>query len=251
MYLMEEGECKKSDRAVQILLVTDMAWQDEEIEELEELLEERGAVLQKYLVDYRRHTYDGEVLHILETGIEAFNSAVLLRLHRPEKGLVLVEQIRSVAACPLLVLTETMDAYQQIRYLETGADDVVDAGQHPEVLWARLMRLCHLYQGYIYDAHTWHGWSERMASGEICWNEAALALSGKEQQVMHWLLHARGRVVPRETLLALVWGEDYTGDPRTLDTTVKQIRYKLKPTGWKIRSVYGKGYRLADDEEVM
>jgi len=70
-------------------------------------------------------------------------------------------------------------------------------------------------------------------------------LSGKEFELLHLLLRHQGKVVRRERLLHEVWGEDYFGDTRTLDTHVGWLRKKVEDKGGiRLVSVRGIGYRL-------
>jgi two-component system alkaline phosphatase synthesis response regulator PhoP len=72
-----------------------------------------------------------------------------------------------------------------------------------------------------------------------------VSLSAKEFDLLHLLLRHQGKVVRRERLLHEVWGEDYFGDTRTLDTHIGWLRKKLEPRGdIRIITVRGLGYRL-------
>jgi DNA-binding response OmpR family regulator len=72
-----------------------------------------------------------------------------------------------------------------------------------------------------------------------------VALTAKEFSLLHLLLRHQGKVVRRERLLHEVWGEDYFGDTRTLDTHVAWLRKKIEPAaGVRIAAVRGIGYRL-------
>jgi DNA-binding response OmpR family regulator len=80
---------------------------------------------------------------------------------------------------------------------------------------------------------------------EVTVNGAAVALSAKEFDVLHLLLRHQGKVVRRERLLQEVWGGDYFGDARTLDTHVGWLRKKVENAGGiRIMAVRGIGYRL-------
>ena len=74
---------------------------------------------------------------------------------------------------------------------------------------------------------------------------AAVALSAKEFALLHLLLRHQGKVVRRERLLGEVWGQDYFGDTRTLDTHIGWLRKKVEQSaGVRIVAVRGIGYRL-------
>lgn len=80
---------------------------------------------------------------------------------------------------------------------------------------------------------------------EVTVDHKPVPLSGKEFELLHLLLRHQGKVVRRERLLHEVWGEDYFGDTRTLDTHVGWLRRKVEDKGGiRLVSVRGIGYRL-------
>jgi uncharacterized protein Yka (UPF0111/DUF47 family) len=84
-----------------------------------------------------------------------------------------------------------------------------------------------------------------MQRHEVTVGGEPVALSTKEFNLLHLLLRHQGKVVRRERLITEVWGEDYIGDTRTLDTHIGWLRKKIEPRGdVRIVSVRGVGYRL-------
>lgn len=84
-----------------------------------------------------------------------------------------------------------------------------------------------------------------VARHEVTVSGAAVSLTAKEYDVLHILLRHHGKVVRRERLLGEVWGSDYYGDARTLDTHVSWLRKKIeRGAGVRIVTVRGIGYRL-------
>lgn len=73
-----------------------------------------------------------------------------------------------------------------------------------------------------------------------------IAMTPREVELLHLLAAHPGRVYPRETILSQVWGYDYFGDTRTVDTHIKRLRQKLSSDGaeWEIVTVYGVGYKF-------
>lgn len=85
-------------------------------------------------------------------------------------------------------------------------------------------------------------------------NGKRLNLTPKEAEIFQLLASHPGKVFTRQNILATVWGYDYYGDDRAVDTQIKRIRQKINPAdakGWKIQTVYGVGYRfeLLDEDE--
>ena len=71
-----------------------------------------------------------------------------------------------------------------------------------------------------------------------------MELTRREFDLLHCFLCNQRRTLSREQLLNLVWGYDYEGDERTVDTHVKNLRSKLGPCGGCIQTVYRVGYRF-------
>ena len=73
----------------------------------------------------------------------------------------------------------------------------------------------------------------------------AVACTPREVELLHLLASHPGRVFEREQILSRIWGYDFFGDTRTVDTHIKRLRQKLSnPQGWEIVTVYGVGYKF-------
>ncbi len=78
-------------------------------------------------------------------------------------------------------------------------------------------------------------------------NGERLPLTPKEVEILQLLASHPGKVFSREKILSIVWGYEYYGDTRAVDTQIKRIRQKLQSAddcGWEIKTVYGVGYRF-------
>lgn len=79
-----------------------------------------------------------------------------------------------------------------------------------------------------------------------------VALTKKELEILYTLAENRGKLFSREALLSLLWGYDYYGDSRTVDSHVKRLRAKLDMMdhpGWQVKTVWGLGYKFEDTED--
>ena len=79
-------------------------------------------------------------------------------------------------------------------------------------------------------------------------DEKAIETTPKEYELLSYLIKNKNVVMTRDSILESVWGYDYSGDTRTVDTLVKQLRRKIAPYGSYIRSVYGVGYIFEGEE---
>lgn len=123
-----------------------------------------------------------------------------------------------------------------IEMLEAATDRCEDVANVLETLVIQIGAEDHLSAGRVMMAVDRH---------EVSVNGHPVPLSAKEFALLHLLLRHQGKVVRRERLLHEVWGEDYFGDTRTLDTHVGWLRKKIEDAGnVRIVAVRGLGYRL-------
>lgn len=129
---------------------------------------------------------------------------------------------------------------------EAGADDYVTKPFSPSVLMKRVAAL--LRRAQAPDA------GDSMHMDELCINEEAhevtlhgkpLELTLKEYNLLRKLMASPGRVYTREQLLDSIWGIDYVGDIRTVDSHMARLRTKLGEWGGAhLKTVYGMGYKI-------
>ncbi len=145
---------------------------------------------------------------------------------------------------PVMMLTARAEEADQITGFETGADDYVTKPFSPVVLAARVRSL-------LRRAGT--STQEVTVLGELSINEvrrqvtvagAPCELTPKEYELLIYFKNNRSIALSRETILNAVWGYDYFGDLRTVDTHIKKLRAKLGPCGSMIDTVRGYGYRF-------
>jgi two-component system phosphate regulon response regulator PhoB len=146
---------------------------------------------------------------------------------------------------PILMLTARGEEIDRVVGFELGADDYVMKPFSPRELVLRVKSI-------LRRAHTDR--SEMLRLGKIqlyperrqCFVGAErVALTVKEFDLLYELLHARGNVLTRESLMDEVWGYHGEATSRTLDTHVRRLREKLGSEGVYVETVRGVGYRMA------
>ncbi len=173
-------------------------------------------------------------------------SMVILDWMLPDlSGVELCRILRRSTDVPILMLTARGDVEDRVEGLHAGADDYLSKPFDYRELLARLEALLRRT-----DAKR----SQLTRCGEATLDEAArafmvrgapLALTRREFDLLHFLMRHPKRVFNREQLLDLVWGIDYLGDERTVDTHVKSLREKLREAGASqvhIETMRGVGY---------
>ena len=173
----------------------------------------------------------------------------ILDVMMPEQdGFSVLRHIREqevTARLPVMMLTARAEELDQLHGLQSGADDYVTKPFSPLVLCARVKNLL-LRAGKSEDSNT-HKFGELDIDEirhEVRLNGEDIGLTPKEYELMIYFKNNRGIALSREKILNAVWGYDYFGDLRTVDTHIKKLRAKLGEYGSKIETVRGYGYRF-------
>ncbi|NGZ77781.1 response regulator transcription factor [Saccharibacillus alkalitolerans] len=184
-----------------------------------------------------------EGLYAFETEIP---DLIILDLMMPEMdGWELCREIRKRSDVPLIILTAVSGDERQIEGYELGADDYVTKPFSPKVLVSKAEALMKRVDGQmsaspclpagcgvLLNTHT----RRLERDGE------SYDLTPKEYDILQLLLRNRGIVLPRDTILGHVWGGEYEGDVRVVDTHIKKLRGKMGQAADCIRTVFGVGY---------
>ncbi len=166
-------------------------------------------------------------------------------------GWEVCRNLRKQHQTPIIMLTARDDDYDKVLGLELGADDYVTKPFNPRELVARVKAVLRR-AGDEGDSDNpqevrFQGLYLNQAQRRCRVDGEEVSLTAKEFDVL-WLMATHPlRVFSREQFLQHVWGYDYTGDTRTVDTHVKRLRRKLagpEDPGWEIATVWGIGYRF-------
>ncbi len=187
--------------------------------------------------------------------IEKFFSAgdfslVICDIMMPEAdGWEVCSKIRESSSVPLLMLTARSQEFDELRSFESGADDFVTKPFSPVVLVKRVEALLKRAQNAsaanTKDIITINGLVIDIPAHKITLDGKALELTVKEHNILVKLSGNTGRIYSREQLLDSIWGVDFIGDPRTVDSHVARLRTKLGIWGeTHLKTVYGVGYKI-------
>ena len=163
-------------------------------------------------------------------------------------GFAVLESIRQderTRRLPVMMLTARAEELDQLHGLQGGADDYVTKPFSPLVLCARVKNLLARALGPQQEqADSFGELDIDEARHEVRVHGSDIGLTPKEYELMVYFKNNRGIALSREKILNAVWGYDYFGDLRTVDTHVKKLRAKLGDCGSKIETVRGYGYRF-------
>lgn len=158
-------------------------------------------------------------------------------------GITLCREVRaSMLPVKIIMLTAKSEVQNEIAGLKCGADDYIRKPFEPQLLLLKIRKLFQLenavFCGTIVlnpDTHTVH------VDGK------EIILTIKEWMLLHYLMLQKGTTVSRDRLIDQIWGADYDGDERTLDTHIRRLRRKIGHN--YIKTFVGIGYRMDDTNE--
>lgn len=173
---------------------------------------------------------------------------ILLDIMMPKvDGITVLETIRTVSDVPIILLTAKGQEEDKLFGYEMGADDYVTKPFSPKILMAKVKAFLKRTSDSINDsslAKDYNGLVINKLSHEVSVDGTVLNLSPKEFELLIYLSDNIGIALTRDTILDNVWGIDYYGDLRTVDTNIKRLREKLGEKSNYIVTVRGSGYKF-------
>ena len=177
---------------------------------------------------------------------------VLLDIMMPKKnGLDVCKKVRTFSNIPIIMITARGEDFERIMGLETGADDYIVKPFSPGEVIARIHAILrrvipneNLNQEKIFS---YDNLTINLSDFTVKIDDEEISLTKKEIELL-WLLSTnQNKVFTRETLLDSIWGYDYFGDSRTVDSHIKRLRAKLdnyEHEAWNIKTIWGVGYKF-------
>ena len=175
---------------------------------------------------------------------------IILDIMMPQlDGLQATVKIREICNIPILMLSAKSEDYDKITGLNVGADDYVTKPFSIPILLRKIAAILRRtqredelqvisYKTLSVDVKGHHVYICKAEKGE----QIEVELTQKEFEMLYVLLINKGIVLTRQKLLNMVWGEDYYGEERIVDTHIKNIRKKLGVN--LISTIRGVGYRI-------
>ncbi|MBQ9198208.1 MAG: response regulator transcription factor [Clostridia bacterium] len=202
----------------------------------------------------RRDGYDSYSVFRGSDVMEAFTrlrpDLVILDVMMPGRsGTQVCADIRAVSMTPVIMLTAKGEEADRLLGFALGADDYIVKPFSPREVVSRIQvifRRMNMLETAPEKSRLVIGNAEiNLACYEVRVEGEPVVMSPKEVEILHLMAAHPGQVFTREQLLDSIWGFDFDGDDRVVDTSVKRIRKKLpENSGLLLRSVYGVGYKL-------
>lgn len=191
-----------------------------------------------------------------EQALDIFNShdidIVLLDVMMPKlDGFSVCREIRKVSNVPVIMVTARGEDYERIMGLDNGADDYIIKPFSPAEVMARIRAIMRRIDrgGGESTVLEYDNLRINMDEFQTAIDGQPVSLTKKEMELLWLMASNRNKVFTRENLLDSIWGFDYYGDSRTVDSHIKRLRAKLDAfnhPAWSIETVWGQGYKFED-----
>lgn len=194
-------------------------------------------------------TFDGR--EAFELFQELQPDIILLDVMMPNMdGFEVCREIRKTSNVPIIMITARGEDFEKIMGLDIGADDYIVKPFSPGEVMARvrsiLRRIMH-EDGQKQQTYSYDNLKVKLDDYTVTIDNQNVSLTKKEIELLWTLATNKNKVFSRDSLLNSLWGYDYFGDNRTVDSHIKRLRAKLDEfshDGWEIKTIWGVGYKF-------
>lgn len=182
----------------------------------------------------KKNTYDVIILDVMMPKVDGWS---------------VCREVRRQSMVPIIMLTARGEEYDRLFGFELGVDDYMVKPFSPKELMARLKVILRrssdsLNAGSAQERIIFEGLNIDISSRNVTVDGQTVKLTPKEYELLIYLVSNPNRAFSRQQILNGVWGYDYYGDDRTVDTHVKMLRESLKEYRKYIITVWGMGYKF-------
>lgn len=213
-------------------------------------------LIRKLVVDFlKRQGYDTIEAENGKEALELFYyeeniDLIILDVMLPEfDGFTVCREIRKKSKVPILMLTARGEEFDEIFGLDIGADEYITKPFSPNILIARVNAVLRRTVSSDTNVKKYKGLTIDHNAHQVTMDDYAIDLTPKEYELLLFLSENYGVALSREQILDKVWGYDYYGDLRTVDTNINRLRVKLDSRSDYIHTVRGHGYRFEVENE--
>lgn len=197
---------------------------------------------------------DGEEALRLFDAHEPDIAMVLLDVMMPKvDGFEVCRRLRGKSLVPVIMVTARGEDFEKIMGLDIGADDYIikpfSAGEVMARVRAILRRMQPREEKTAHNIYRYSNLMIDLDKYAVTVNGSEVPLTKKEVELLWTLAKNSSKVFSRDNLLDSLWGYDYYGDSRTVDSHIKRMRAKLdkfEHPGWEIKTIWGVGYRFEE-----
>ena len=209
--------------------------------------------LNDLLYDYVLDKYGFAIIDQIYDGFEALISIqeheydlVLLDVMLPNvNGFDICRKLRESKDTPVIMLSALSDEENQIKGYDLGVDEYITKPYSPKLVLKKIEAILSRYSEDITDDFKVYGIIKyNLDKHQIMIKDEDVNLNKKEWDLFNTFISNKGRLFSRDDLLNKVWGFDYFGEERTVDTHIKRLRKKLKSASTYIKTIFKEGYKF-------
>lgn len=219
------------DKKMKLLIVDD--------EELIRNVIKEYASLEGFEID---EAYDG--LNAIDMVKNNDYDLIIMDIMMPKcDGYKAAEEIKKMKNIPFIMLSARNEEYDKLYGFNLGIDDYMTKPFSPKELMARIKAVTKRLSGNS-PKYVFEGLTIDDSAHEVYIDNERVDLTPKEYELLKYLIQNKNIALSRESLLDKVWGYDFYGDDRTIDTHIKTLRNNLKEYRKFIVTVRGMGYKF-------
>ncbi|WP_376779606.1 response regulator transcription factor [Proteiniclasticum ruminis] len=216
------------------------------------------------LSDYAKK--EGYTVSIANDGKEALSmfskntfDLVLLDVMMPEMdGFQVCGEIRKTSTVPIIMVTARGEDFERIMGLDMGADDYIVKPFSPGEVMARIRAILRRISPDLKESQDknilhYDNLTINIEEFTVLVENEPVSLTKKEIEILYTMAKNPNKLFTRDNLLNSLWGYDYFGDARTVDSHIKRLRAKLDSyhhPNWEIKTVWGMGYKFEVEHEL-
>ena len=159
-------------------------------------------------------------------------------------GFTVCKMAREMSNMPIIILTAKSDEEDKLKGYEYGADDYMTKPFSPKILLAKANALLRRISVTPKDTISAGKITISPAAHKVFLDGTEITLTHKEYELLYFFVSNPGQVFSREQLLNRIWGYDFEGNTRTVDTHIKTLRQKLGSEGKSIVTLIRSGYKF-------
>lgn len=218
------------------------------------LLIEDEKLIRQFIVEYFQK--QGEEVIEASDGYEGLSlldesfDLILLDIMMPGiDGYEVCQQIRYQYQCPIIFISALSEEDNQLQAYQLGGDDYITKPFLPSILYAKCLAICKRQDPQVSNIKTFHHLQIDYTNHQVYIDSQHIEFTHKEYLLLEYLTKNPYRLLEREQILDAIWGYDYYGEARAVDTYIKKVRKKLGKYQYYIQTVFKVGYLFKDGEE--
>lgn len=174
---------------------------------------------------------------------------MILDIMMPEMdGFTMLKELPKEKRIPTIVLSARGEEYDKLAGFDLGIDDYVTKPFSPKELIARIKAVLSRSGKTIQNTYTYKGIEVNYSAHTLKIDGKIKNVTPKEFEILTYLIKNKGLAISREQLLSAVWGYDFFGEDRTVDTHIKMLRNNLEKYRDHIITIRSIGYKYVEEE---